>query len=178
MVSGANGALLTMTLVDEEESEAAEGVSEPFAAPAHSASAETRPRILIVEDDFLVGMEAEDGLAGAGYEIAGIAASAEEAVMLAERERPLLVVMDIRLAGDRDGVDAAIEIRRRLGIASLFASAHADLATRERAIPAEPMGWVVKPYRIATLVEAVAKAVEAIGGPGPAPEPAPEPRPV
>ena len=137
-----------------------------------------RARLLLVEDDFLVGMEAEFGLAEAGYEVAGIAASAEEAVMLAERERPLLVVMDIRLAGERDGIDAAIEIRRRLGIGSLFASAHADPAMRARAEAADPLGWVVKPYRVSTLAEAVAKAVEKLDGHGPEPGPTPTPRPV
>jgi CheY-like chemotaxis protein len=83
--------------------------------------------------------------------------------------------MDIRLSGERDGVDAAIEIRRRLGIATLFASAHADPATRARADAADPVGWVVKPYRVATMVEAVARAVDEIGGQGPTPDPAPAP---
>src|SRR5687767_1957366 len=63
------------------------------------------PRILLVEDDFLVSMEMETGLEEAGYEVAGIAATAEDAVALAAERRPALVVMDIRLAGDRDGVD-------------------------------------------------------------------------
>ena len=85
-----------------------------------------RPCILLVEDDFLVGMEMESGLAEAGYAVAGIAATAEEAVDLAASHRPALVVMDIRLAGERDGIDAALEIFRTLGIRSLFASAHVD----------------------------------------------------
>ena len=171
MASGAGSPLL-LILVDEEESEAARGASEPLVEPAPFRKAEIRPRLLIVEDDYLVGMEAEFGLSEAGYEIVGIAVSAEEAVLLAERERPLLVLMDIRLAGARDGVDAAIEIKRRLGIGSLFASAHADPATRARAEAADPLGWVVKPYRVSALVDAVAKAVSRLsGGPSPAPRP-------
>ncbi len=176
MATGAGRPVLTMIVVDDERGEEAEGVSEPFSAGSPTAAAARRPRLLLVEDDFLVGMEVEHSLAEAGYEIAGIAASAEQAVILAERERPLLVIMDIRLSGVRDGVDAAIEIRSRLGIGSLFASAHADPATRSRAEPAKPLGWVVKPYRISTLVEAVARAVDEIGGHGPDPGPAPAPR--
>jgi DNA-binding NarL/FixJ family response regulator len=117
------------------------------------------PRILLVEDDFLVGMEMETGLEEAGYEVAGIAATAEEAVALAAERRPALVVMDIRLAGARDGVDAALEIFGTLGIRSLFASAHGDPQVRARAEPAQPLGWVAKPYRVETLVKAVEEAL-------------------
>src|SRR5688572_27286756 len=90
-------------------------------APAHfdpGCDPAERPRILLVEDDFLVGMELEEGLREAGCRVTGIAANAEQAFAMAEADRPLLVVMDIRLAGARDGVDAAIEIHRRLGIRS------------------------------------------------------------
>ncbi|HEY5721979.1 MAG TPA: response regulator [Allosphingosinicella sp.] len=172
---GAGGAVPAIVAVEDEMGEEARGVSEPFGAPSNAPDDARAPRLLLVEDDFLVGMELEDGLAEAGYEIAGVAASAEEALTLAERERPLLVVMDIRLTGERDGIDAAIEIRRRLGIASLFATARADSATRARAEEAAPLGWVVKPYRVSTLVEAVAKALDAIGGRGPGPTPTPRP---
>jgi len=136
-----------------------------YAAPIDSPDADGKgraaasPCILLVEDDFLVGMEMETGLEEAGYEVAGIAATAEEAVELATRRRPALVIMDIRLAGDRDGVDAALEIYRTLGIRSIFASAHGDARTRARAEPAQPLGWVAKPYRVETLLKAVEEAL-------------------
>lgn len=129
--------------------------SEAEASPAAAAG----PCILLVEDDFLVGMEMETGLEQAGYEVAGIAATAEEAVALAGQRRPALAVMDIRLAGDRDGVDAALEIFRTLGIRSIFASAHGDAQVRARAAAAQPLGWVAKPYRVETLLKAVEKAL-------------------
>lgn len=118
------------------------------------------PCILLVEDDFLVGMEVEAGLEAAGYEVAGIAATAEEAVALAESRQPALVIMDIRLASERDGIDAALEIFRTLGIRSLFASAHVDAQVRARAEAARPLGWVAKPYRVETLLAAVAEALD------------------
>lgn len=136
-----------------------------YAAPGAEPRSEERPspasspRILLVEDDFLVSMEMETGLEEAGYEVAGIAATAEDAVALAAERRPALVVMDIRLAGDRDGVDAALEIYRTLGIRSIFASAHGDARTRARAAEAQPLGWVAKPYRVETLLKAVEEAL-------------------
>ncbi len=131
------------------------------AEPADRAAPASSPSILLVEDDFLVSMEMESGLQDAGYEVVGIAATAEDAVALAEAHRPALVVMDIRLASDRDGIDAAIEIFRTLGIRSIFASAHGDAQVRARAEGAQPLGWVAKPYRVETLVKAVE---EALGG--------------
>ena len=130
-------------------------------APAGRADPPRRC-ILLVEDDFLVGMEVEAGLEEAGYEVAGIATTTEEAVAIAAARRPALVVMDIRLAGDRDGVDAALEIFRTQGIRSLFASAHGDAEVRARAEAARPLGWVAKPYRVETLLAAVARALDEI----------------
>jgi DNA-binding NarL/FixJ family response regulator len=124
------------------------------------AEAGSPPRILIVEDDYLVSMEIEAGLVEAGYEVIGIVASAEEAVAAAA-QGPLLVVMDIRLAGPRDGVDAAIEIYRNFKIRSIFASAHGDAEIRARAAAARPLAWVAKPYRVATLLGEIERALAA-----------------
>jgi DNA-binding NarL/FixJ family response regulator len=121
-----------------------------------------RPCILLVEDDFLVGMEMEAGLADAGYIVAGVASTAEEAAALAAERRPVLVVMDIRLASERDGVDAALEIYRTLGIRSLFASAHGDAQVKARAEAARPLGWVAKPYRVETLLKAIEGALREV----------------
>ena len=75
-------------------------------------------RILIVEDNWLVAIEMEAALSDAGYQVIGIAMSADQAVQLCETERPDAVLMDVRLQGQRDGVDAAIEVRARFGIRS------------------------------------------------------------
>lgn len=140
--------------------EGAEGTAESDSSEGREPAA--KPCILLVEDDFLVGMEVETGLEDAGYEVAGIAATAEEAVALAAARRPALVVMDIRLASDRDGIDAALEIFRTLGIRSLFASAHVDSQVRSRAEAARPLGWVPKPYRVETLLAAVGEALKEV----------------
>lgn len=121
-------------------------------------------RVLIVEDEFLIAMLAEDALCDAGLEVVGVAATFEEAVALGERMRPDLVLMDIRLASTRDGIEAATEIRRRFGIPSLFTSANHDEATMMRAEPAKPIGWLLKPYSPEALVSATRAALDEPGG--------------
>jgi two-component system, response regulator PdtaR len=113
------------------------------------------PRILIVEDDFLVAIQAESVLIEAGFEIAGIATTAEEALELAASQHPTLVLMDIRLASKRDGVDAALDLFRMHGLRCIFATAHSDREVRHRAEPASPLGWLQKPYTMASLVDLV-----------------------
>ena len=103
-------------------------------------------RILIVEDDFLAASEIEAVLTEAGYEVAGMANRAEEAVRLAKSEKPDLAIMDIRLVGRLDGIDAALEIFRETGVRCIFATAHQDPGMRARAEPAAPLGWLPKPY--------------------------------
>ena len=69
--------------------------------------------------------------------------------------RPALVLMDIRLAGTMDGVDAALVLFREHGIRCIFATAHHDLEVRRRAGPAEPLGWLAKPYAMPAMLAAV-----------------------
>ena len=116
-------------------------------------------RILVVEDDFLIAMQTEAALAAAGFHVIGTAATAEHALELAERERPALAVMDIRLASKRDGIDAARELYHELNIRCIFATAHDDETTRKRAAPYAPLGWLAKPYTTASLVALVTDAV-------------------
>ena len=70
---------------------------------------------------------------------------ADQAVAIAERERPDVVLMDIRLLGSRDGIDAAEEINHRLGIGSIFVTANTDPQTRRRAEAVRPIGFLEKP---------------------------------
>jgi DNA-binding NarL/FixJ family response regulator len=120
----------------------------------------SRGHVLIVEDDFFVAIDAEHALSFAGFTVVGTAATAEDAVLMAEAERPDIVLMDIRLAGLRDGIDAAAEILSRFGIPSLFVTAHSDPATRARGdSAAAPLGWLIKPYLRNELAAAVTAAI-------------------
>jgi two-component system, response regulator PdtaR len=128
--------------------------------PGEKALGTGRPgRILIVEDEFIIALAAEEALVEHGFQIVGVAASFEAAIALAERERPDLVLMDIRLASARDGVDAALELRKRFDLASLFTSANADPQNITRAEPSRPAGWLPKPYAAESLVKAVRQAL-------------------
>jgi DNA-binding NarL/FixJ family response regulator len=120
----------------------------------------TGPKVLIVEDEYLLALQCEMSLSDAGFEVVGIVSSADEAVKVAKVRQPELIIMDIRLAGTRDGVDAAVEIRKALGIRCLFASAHSDSATMRRAEAAEPLGWLAKPYTPDELVRRAAEALK------------------
>ena len=128
-----------------------------------AAGTDRRPdkpeRILVVEDDFLVAMQMESALTEAGFTVAGVAASGEDAIELVLTERPRLAVMDVRLAGDRDGIDTALQLFAEHGIRCIFATAHHDEQSRRRAAPAGPLGWLRKPYTMVSLVGMVRTAL-------------------
>lgn len=126
----------------------------------HARLGQRRGAILVVEDDFLIAMEVESALAGAGLEVSGTASSVDEALDLAELRRPTLAIMDVRLAGGRDGVECALELLRLHGVRSIFATAHSDQDISRRAAPARPLGWLQKPYTMTSLIEAIDKALD------------------
>ncbi|TPI08733.1 response regulator [Mesorhizobium sp. B4-1-3] len=129
---------------------------------AEPIGAASSPRILVVEDDFLISLEIESTLAGAGFEVV-VVGSGEEALNAAAANRVDLVIMDMRLAGAMDGVEAATELFKTYGLRSVFATAHSDQHVRARAAAAQPLGWLVKPYSPASLLAAVQAA---LGGAG------------
>lgn len=119
---------------------------------------DTAVRILVVEDEYFVALTIETALTDAGHEVIGVFASGEAAIEAAEDLRPELVMMDIRLAGEMTGIDAALVLRQR-GIPCIFASAHSDAATRDAGGRAQPAGWLVKPFLQADLISAVEAAL-------------------
>ena len=116
-------------------------------------------RLLIVEDDYLICAQMEAALSEAGYEVVGVASTADEAVELATQHRPALAILDIRLTGKRDGIDTALELFRAHGIRCVFATAHSTTDVRTRAEPAAPLAWLPKPYTMTALVHAVEAAL-------------------
>lgn len=103
-------------------------------------------RILVVEDEGIVAIDLADTLGELGYEVIGIAASAEHAIARADALRPDLVLMDVRLGGAMDGIQAAAAIKETQEIPVIFLTAHSDDETLGRAIATSPHGYVVKPY--------------------------------
>src|SRR5438309_8784018 len=103
-------------------------------------------RILIVEDEAIVAEDISESLARLGYRQTTIVDSGKEAVEMAAQIHPGLVLMDIKLKGAMDGIEAAHEIRRRLRVPIIYLSANADPKTVERARMTEPFGYLIKPY--------------------------------
>ena len=95
-------------------------------------------KILVVEDEIIVGMEIKDRLERLGYSVIDTVSSGEEAVKRAEETSPDLVLMDIRLKGDMDGIEAAKRIRHRFNIPVIYLTAYADDETIKRARITEP----------------------------------------
>jgi CheY-like chemotaxis protein len=119
--------------------------------PWRGCGVSTGRRILIVEDEMFVAMDIELVVQKAGHQAVGFAGTAERAVALADELDPDLVLMDICLRGGRDGIDAAIEIRKRFDIPCLVISAYTDALSRERAAPARVLGFISKPFNPALL---------------------------
>jgi CheY-like chemotaxis protein len=104
-------------------------------------------RILVVEDEGIVLLHIKKTLEGLGYSVTGTATSGEDAIMKAMSERPDLVLMDIVLKGEIDGIDAAEKIRSLFHIPVIYLTAHSDESTLQRAKVTEPFGYIVKPFR-------------------------------
>ncbi|GMV95177.1 MAG: hypothetical protein AMXMBFR82_49550 [Candidatus Hydrogenedentota bacterium] len=103
-------------------------------------------RILIVEDEIIIARELEVRLEGMGYTVAGIASSGEEAIRLASDCNPDLVLMDIVIKGETDGIDAAEQIREQLAVPVIYVTAYTDDETLERARETQPFAYLVKPF--------------------------------
>lgn len=105
-----------------------------------------QPTIMIVEDEIVVAMELEEKLRAMGYQVGAIVSSGEDAVSEVEGNKPDLVLMDIRLQGGLDGIEAAQLIRERHNVPVIYLTAYADDATVQRAKITEPFGYLVKPF--------------------------------
>lgn len=104
------------------------------------------PRILVVEDEVIVSADLQDQLVNLGYQIAGAAVSGEEAIEKARSLSPDLVLMDIMLKGQMDGIEAAAHIRDELRLPVIFLTANSNDSVLERAKISEPFGYLLKPF--------------------------------
>jgi PAS domain S-box-containing protein len=104
----------------------------------------SKARILVVEDERITAEDIKDGLKSLGYEVPAIVHSGEEAVRKAGELQPDLILMDIKLEGEMDGIEAAGEIKKHLDIPVIYLTAYSDENTVERAKMTEPWGYVLK----------------------------------
>jgi CheY-like chemotaxis protein len=114
-------------------------------------------QVLIVEDETIIAMDIAMQLRDLGYEPLGPAITGEQAIEMAVRLRPSLVLMDIHLRGEMDGITAAQQIRTRADIGCVFLSAFTGGESLARATRTNPAGYLTKPfteYELRTMIEA------------------------
>ena len=111
--------------------------------------------ILVVEDEGIIAADLAACLEDLGYRVVGQAASGEDALRLAAEHRPHLVLMDIVLEGEMDGIAAANRLRREQDTPVIFLTSHADTATLDRARESQPFGYLIKPFAESELRAAI-----------------------
>lgn len=115
--------------------------------------------VLVVEDEAIVSKDIQNSLLKLGYDIAGSAATAEKAIDVAKLTSPDVILMDIMLKGELNGIHAAEVIRKELAIPVIFLTAYADEHTLEKAKVTEPYGYIIKPFKEIDLQTSIEMAV-------------------
>ncbi|HEY7638868.1 MAG TPA: diguanylate cyclase [Steroidobacteraceae bacterium] len=115
--------------------------------------------ILLVEDEGLIARDLEDTLTRLGYRISGVASEGSEAIEMARDLHPQLVVMDVSLRGEIDGIDAACEIQKDAPVPVIFLTGHTDTETLQRAVLTGPLGYLIKPFQETDLRAAIEVAI-------------------
>jgi two-component system, response regulator PdtaR len=123
-----------------------------------------KPRILVVEDDRIIARSLVMILERLGYEVTALASTGQAAIREAEETKPDLVLMDIVLDGEMDGIEAARVIRSHLSIPVIYSTAYSDRATRERADATQPFGYLSKPIMKNDLRRMIEQALSSAQG--------------
>ena len=118
------------------------------------------PRALIVEDEILIAEELKERLSRLGFSVIAAVDSADEGIAIATRERPDLVLMDIRLKGKKDGLQAAKEIRQQVDVPIVYLTAPSDQLTVDRAKATEHDGFILKPFQRRELQTTIEVAMQ------------------
>lgn len=103
-------------------------------------------KVMIVEDEGVVGLSLKSILSKMGYTVTGIAITGSEAVRMAIETQPDVILMDIHLKGDMDGIQATEELNKVTDIPVIYLTAYADEETLNRALRTESHSYLVKPY--------------------------------
>lgn len=118
-----------------------------------------KARILIVEDEAIVAEDLENLIIDFGYEIVGSVVGADDAIQQAIEHRPDLILMDIVLRGNKNGIDAANEIKDMLKIPIIFLTAYSDLKLIEEAKNTEPYAFIIKPFQDRQVIASIEVAL-------------------
>lgn len=133
--------------------EASSGVLNP--ADALDAACPASVSILLVEDEWVVARDLEETLTRLGYRVCGTASEGTQAIAMADALQPEMIVMDVGLRGDLDGIQTARLILERIRLPIIFLTGHSDAETLHRAVLIGPLGYLVKPFQEAELHGAI-----------------------
>lgn len=123
---------------------------------------ETPVKILIVEDEMIIGANVSLQLSNLGYKICGIIPRGEEALLFLKNERPDIILLDIQLKGKLDGIETGALIQTEYNIPLIYLTANADAAHFERAKATNPYAFISKPFRKTDLQHAIELVVNRI----------------
>ncbi|GAX35973.1 hybrid sensor histidine kinase/response regulator [Nodularia sp. NIES-3585] len=126
--------------------------------PSHTQIIKT-VKILVVEDEYILAINLQETLESLGYKVVDIIDSAAAAITKANELRPNLILMDIRLRGEMDGIQAAEQIWHTLQIPVIYVTGHSDRSTVERATLTLPFGYILKPIKEQELYVAIQTAL-------------------
>jgi PAS domain S-box-containing protein len=115
----------------------------------------TKQRVWIVEDESIVAIDLKKRLQARGYDVLGISSYAEDAIEKVRQHKPDIVLMDIVLKGEMDGITASGVIKEEMRIPVVYLTAYADNQTIDRAKVTEPYGYIIKPYEESDVVTAI-----------------------
>ncbi len=105
-------------------------------------------KVLIAEDEFLIALDLQQNLRRSFFNVCGTAAEGKEVVEMAKSSDPDIILMDINLMGDIDGIEAARQISEFSSALIIFTTGYQDMGLRERAMALKPAAYLIKPIRI------------------------------
>jgi len=117
-------------------------------------------KIMIVDDEIIISKALRKVLEDLGYEVCQISSSGEEALEIAENEKPDLVIMDIHLQGKMDGIEAARQIKDRFGTPAIFITGYSEDEMKEKAGVTESYEYIVKPFQINEIKSSIELALQ------------------
>lgn len=118
-----------------------------------------KTNVLVVEDESIVSKDIQHSLKKLGYNVVGAASTGEKAFELAQSEKPDIILMDIMLKGDINGIETASRVKEELQIPVIYLTAYADESTLEKAKVTEPYGYIIKPFKEVDLHTSIEMAL-------------------
>ncbi len=114
-----------------------------------------KKRVLIGEDDMIISLVIESMILKLGHEVIGKATSGEEAIEIAEAHKPDLILMDVRLKGEMDGIQAVTAIKKNISTSVIYITGNSDKLNYERAKATEFIDLITKPFTMAELTNSI-----------------------